>query len=91
MKIRKKPVVLDAYRYTGIVPFQVAIKRDTLPHWLSDAVSSGTVSVGPNGISIETLEGTMRVSVDDVIIKGIAGELYPCKPDIFDQTYDIIG
>ena len=90
MKIRKKPVVLDAYRYTGIVPFQVAIKRDILPNWLSDSVSSGTVAVGPNGISIETLEGTMRVSVGDVIIKGIAGELYPCKPDIFDQTYDII-
>ena len=90
MKIRKKPVVLDAYKYTGIVPFQVAIKRDTLPNWLQDAVDTGKINVGPNGISIETLEGTMRVSVDDVIIKGIAGELYPCKPDIFEQTYDIL-
>lgn len=39
-------------------------------------------------ISIQTLEGVMKASVGDYIIKGVKGEFYPCKPDIFDQTYD---
>lgn len=39
-------------------------------------------------IAIDTLEGTMRVDYGDYIIKGIQGEFYPCKPDIFEQTYE---
>lgn len=42
------------------------------------------------GIAIDTLEGTMRVDYGDYIIKGVKGEFYPCKPDIFKQTYDEI-
>lgn len=42
-------------------------------------------------IPIETLEGTMKASVGDYIIKGVKGEIYPCKPDIFEQTYDCAG
>lgn len=42
-------------------------------------------------IPIETLEGTMKASVGDYIIKGVKGEFYPCKPDIFEQTYDCVG
>lgn len=41
-------------------------------------------------LQIDTLEGTMRASVGDVIIRGIKGEFYPCKPDVFRDTYDII-
>lgn len=41
-------------------------------------------------IPIETLEGTMKASVGDYIIKGVKGEFYPCKPDIFEQTYDCV-
>jgi hypothetical protein len=43
-----------------------------------------------DGLIIATLEGAMRADVDDFIIKGIKGEFYPCKPDIFEQTYDKI-
>ena len=42
-------------------------------------------------IPIKTLEGTMKASVGDYIIKGVKGEFYPCKPDIFEQTYDCVG
>ena len=42
-------------------------------------------------IPIETLEGTMKASVGDYIIKGVKGEIYPCKPDIFETTYDCVG
>lgn len=42
-------------------------------------------------IPIETLEGTMKANVGDYIIKGVKGEVYPCKPDIFDATYDCVG
>lgn len=41
-------------------------------------------------IPIETLEGTMKASVGDYIIKGVKGEFYPCKPDVFEQTYDCV-
>ena len=41
-------------------------------------------------IEIDTLEGTMRADLGDIIIKGVQGELYPCKPDIFEATYEIV-
>ena len=41
-------------------------------------------------IEIDTLEGTMRADLGDFIIKGVQGELYPCKPDIFEATYEIV-
>ena len=59
-KVRKKPVVVDAYQ--------------------TDKV-----------IYIDTLEGRMRADIGDWIITGVDGEQYPCKPDIFEKTYDIIG
>ena len=46
-------------------------------------------SVGNTGFKIETLEGIMTANVNDWIIKGVAGEFYPCKPDIFEQTYEL--
>ena len=42
-------------------------------------------------IEIDTLEGTMRANLGDIIIKGVQGEFYPCKPDIFEQTYEKVG
>ena len=41
-------------------------------------------------LTIHTLEGVMRASVGDYVIKGVNGELYPCKPDIFKKTYDVV-
>ena len=51
---------------------------------------NATVVRDPEHIDIDTLEGTMRADVGDVIIRGIKGEFYPCKPDVFKLTYDVV-
>lgn len=89
MKFRKKPVVIEAVRVAAALD---AARLDwaDLPGWLVDAYDAGVVLFLPNAIEIRTLEGTMRADRDDVIICGVRGELYPCKPDIFEATYDPI-
>ena len=87
MQYRKKPIVIEAFQWTG-GPDQ---KED--PVWIVKAlkkkeawlVLSGTKDVY---MMIETLEGYMKASQGDFIIKGISGELYPCKPDIFHKSYE---
>ncbi len=60
-----------------------------LPSWFVEALDSRKAAEQPNGsCSIGTLEGTHRADPDDWIIQGIKGELYPCKPDIFEATYE---
>ncbi len=67
------------------------------PEWAQDAVERtgpGSIEMhGPNGTAcyIETLEGRHACSFDDWIIRGVKGELYPCKPDIFTATYDEVA
>lgn len=85
MKYRKKPVVIEAWRipmnmeHTGLLP----------PMWLVSALVNGiAVAHGDTGgVSISTSEGVMLGNPGDWIIQGVKGELYPCKPDIFDATY----
>ena len=48
------------------------------------------LGIPPHAVSIETLEGTMKATFEDWIIKGVKGELYPCKPDIFEATYEVV-
>ena len=78
MKFREKPVVVDAIRFTG--------RNDR------DCMGFCPIAVDPPenkpSLVIPTLEGDMRVDVGDWIIKGVAGEFYPCKPEIFDKTYE---
>jgi len=78
MKYRKKPVVIDAIVFTGdnFKECQEFLKG----HY------DNTLKY-PN---IVTLEGTLAVSVGDYIIQGVAGEHYPCKPDIFEATYEAL-
>lgn len=86
MKFRKKPVVIEAFQ---IPPVEDEQTRDAPPPWLVDAICSREVKTLPEGgVLIRTLEGSMRGDVGDWIIKGVKGELYPCKPDIFTATYD---
>ena len=81
-KFRKKPVVIDAY---------CATTDSFFPAWLSDAIDGGSVHVEPSGpIYITTLEGTMRADFGDYIIRGVKGELYPCREDIFKATYEAV-
>lgn len=86
-KYRKKPIVIEAFKWTG------SSDQSEDPVWICDAIKGKTVRF-ENGCSlrctmlIDTLEGTMRASLGDYIIQGIKGEIYPCKPDIFEATYE---
>ncbi len=84
VRFRKKPVVIEAMQWDGTVEGVTPIID-----WILDA---GTVvaSFTKEGVlRIETLEGTMSASTNDYIIKGVQGEFYPCKPDIFEATYEL--
>lgn len=92
MKYRKKPVVIDAIQWT-------AINREGIYEFLGGATETGLEARGENfytdyhkvkgGLIIKTLEGEHAASINDYIIKGVQGEFYPCKPDIFELTYEI--
>ena len=85
MKFRKKPVVIEAYQ----IPPNDGLTREAPPMWLVDALLDGRVNpVETGGVGITTREGVMRGDVGDWIIRGVKGELYPCKPDIFEATYE---
>lgn len=79
-KFRKKPVVIEAEQWTGLLD-------DAMMAFLP-AGGSGFNAEG--SLSISTLEGTMRADIGDWIIKGVKGEFYPCKPDIFAATYEAV-
>lgn len=83
MKYRKKPVVIEARR----------LMEPETPSEISFWCNGRVCGVGAVGekvwIEIDTLEGTMKAQYGDYVIKGINGEFYPCKPDIFEKTYEI--
>ena len=87
MKYRKKPVVIEAFKFDGyFIDFAV---ESYPPCWVFDGLDTGVLTVENQGdLYVNTLEGKMLVSIGDYIIKGIQGELYPCKPDIFEATYE---
>ena len=91
MKYRKKPVEIEAIKWNGLNLNEVEeFAGKSLIYNINDAawrVGEAPVMVD---MKIKTLEGNMNVSIGDYIIKGIQGEFYPCKPDIFEQTYDAI-
>lgn len=87
-KYRKKPVVIEAIQFA-----HPGNDYDVLPDWWSVACNRGAhvggITTSPTGqILIFTLEGVMRANPGDWIIRGVKGELYPCKPDIFAATYE---
>lgn len=75
MRVRKKPVEVEAVQWTGENLEEI---REFCGDKLQFVFSS---------IYINTLEGSHRVSLGDYVIKGVKGEFYPCKPDIFETTY----
>lgn len=81
MKYRKKPVEIEAVQYTGDNFKEVCEFVGKILN-MTDSEQ--------NYIIIETLEGDMTASVGDFIIKGVHGEFYPCKPDIFEKTYELV-
>jgi hypothetical protein len=99
---RKKPVVVEARRYIG-VPTEPNNQPETPADAYAEEIAawSGAEPGGPNPedawdapdwpLFIQTLEGRMRVDLGDWVIKGIKGEFYPCKPDVFEATYERDG
>ena len=90
-RYRKKPVVIDAVQWDGvhIEPVLALVDFDNLPDDGSGHVNRGighTPALGT--LDIPTLEGTMTAQPGDWIIRGVQGEVYPCKPDIFEATYE---
>ena len=82
---QKKPVQIEAMRWDGSV--QIA---DAIEAWSKGATSCRLVEGFQLRIFICTSEGKMRADPDDYIIKGVKGEFYPCKPDVFDATYTVL-
>lgn len=101
-KFRKKPIVIEAFQMTE----ERRWDNSEWPSWLNEAWNRepGQNAVWidtdmPHALGREsaaellcgTLEGVHRISWDDWIIQGVKGELYPCKPDIFEETYELVG
>ena len=90
MKYRKKPVVVEAFKFSTdseiIAPdwFVSAVADEKI--WIDRGMRDGRVEI--YGCTIETPEGKMHAKVGDYIIKGVCGELYPCKSGIFKKTYE---
>jgi hypothetical protein len=92
MKYRKKPVIIEAVQWTGK-------NHREMYDFLTDDINDYIKPNGDNfyidhnkirgGLIIKTLEGEHVASIGDFIIKGVNGEYYPCKPDIFEKTYEL--
>ena len=104
MKAMKKPVEIECWRFDGYLSTAATIIANGAPalfvptgyeHHLRrdnefDAGGNGHIrDDAPAYLAIHTLEGWMRADIGWVIIKGVQGEFYPCKPEIFEETYDI--
>lgn len=90
MKYRKKPIIIEA--------FQLNERGLVGEDWFWDAVSNniiithnfGKFYVAPAWCEIKTLEGTMKATAGDYILQGVNGEIYPCKAEIFEKTYEAV-
>ncbi len=82
MKYRKKPVVIEAVKFTGNNVNEINEFTNNVSSIYGNRPNMG------DELFIKTLEGEMAANVGDYIIRGVKGEYYPCKPDIFEQTYE---
>jgi len=85
MKFRKKPVIISAVQYDGTPAGYERVCQ------FAPGVNFPPCSAVASGIYVPTLEGDHIASPGDWIIRGVKGELYPCKPDIFAMTYDPVN
>ena len=95
-KYRKKPVVIEAFQITEVTRNS---NYDTWPEWLQRAWQKEDNETGAlypwrdiqyADLAIVTLEGLQRVTMNDYIIQGVKGEIYPCREDIFELTYEAV-
>lgn len=87
MKFRKKPVVIEAMNFLTNNDVGDANMNDIVA-WVNS--NGGNAHHNSTDIYIHTMEGVMCASCGDWIIKGVKGEFYPCKPDIFEATYEAV-
>jgi hypothetical protein len=99
MQYRKKPVVIEAVRIVYAEMLRDGPEHSPFaeqPQWLMDAWDADVLSLSTKNardyavIDVNTLEGVMEAQPGDYLIRGIKGELYPCKPDIFELTYEAV-
>lgn len=84
-KFRKLPVVIEAFQFTPAHKAQTAL----WPNWaIHELLYRYRDDRDGMSVFIRTLEGEMEVSENDYVIQGVNGEVYPCKPDIFEKTYE---
>ncbi|HEX9613650.1 MAG TPA: hypothetical protein VGA05_08550 [Candidatus Bathyarchaeia archaeon] len=81
MKYRKKSVVIEAIQWLPDTP-------SPAPDWYIEALEKEIIQVYDQFLRIQTMEETMTANPGDWIIKGVKGEIYPCKPNIFEATYE---
>jgi hypothetical protein len=89
MKFRKKPVEIDAWLIRELVADFDAIRM--LPPHIVQGMSGNVLQFVSNGIHIRTLEGGMFGRLEDILIMGVMGEFYSCRPDVFEATYERVG
>lgn len=85
---RKKPVVISAIKWDGDAVSTIQVEKFVGKELEVVGVIGMDSSTG--GLIIPTLEGSMKASIGDYIIRGVNGEFYPCKPDIFEKTYESV-
>jgi len=89
-KYRKKPVVIEAYEFQNDGLEAMEWAAEVSPKNADKLFVRLSPVQGLSGLFIKTLEGEMHVSEGDFVICGVQGEFYPCKPDIFKQTYETV-
>ena len=91
MKYRKKPVIIDAVQFIPQEDDPGDTRCGPVIRWAASFDAGEDWVFAPDQIEIPTLEGVMSVHVGDWIIRGVKGEFYPCKPDIFTVTYEPVA
>ena len=93
MKVRKKPVEVEAFTFEEIVAFGLANGANVVNGvpWSFDFRGHRITHETDDLYLIPTADGTMRFARTDLLIVGVKGEIYPCKREIFDATYELVG
>lgn len=91
-KFRKKPVVIEAVQFNNLNAAAISafVGKSIEPVLESETAYEAGQGAPIFSISIVTLEGVMKAMPNDWVIKGVKGEFYPCKPDIFEETYEAV-
>lgn len=88
MKVRKKPVVVDAWRVSDLIDSYLGVNPAELPDEIIPAYQQGLIDFDSEKVTVATMEGVMIGWRGWWLIRGVQGEFYPCDGDIFDRTYE---